>query len=99
MATTSCRRITLLLERGHSVPSVAKALRCTRRWVYDHAKRRGLPRNLPIRPGSDLEQKIALALLQYKGDIPLIARLFSQAEPNIRALIKRVSSPSHSRVS
>lgn len=99
MARTSGNRISVLLLRGQSVSQVAAALKCTRRWVYDYARRHDLPRNVPIRRNSTLENKIAMALLQNRNDYALVSRLFSQAEPNLRALVRRLTSATERRAS
>lgn len=101
MARTSGKKITTLLHRGLSVAAVASRLKCTRRWVYDYAKRNELPRNIPIRPGSSLERQISFALLQYRNNTALVGRLYSQAESNIKLMVARLlrEGRAHSRSS
>ena len=87
--TAKIRKMAL---NGRKPSSIARECRCTTRYVYMVLGKLGLPRNVPVTPGSRREQQIVSAYVKFRGDEEALGKMFSQAPRNIKSIIASVRS-------
>lgn len=86
----TAKLIDLLGTQGFGAKRAAAKVKVNTRYVYEVARRHGLPTNPEIVPGSPTENNICRAIVATNFDLPAVALLFRQAPINIQTVVARI---------